>query len=129
MKKRIVLIIIIIILIGAGTVLGVILHNKSTNIIGEFKLSDYQYFLDNFSSDTRVEEIDNDEEAKAQAEKIWIEHFGREVKREKPYNVSYDSENNVWMVYGSLPRYYSAGGEAYILIQSDGRVLAIWHYK
>ena len=131
MNKKILLVAIIIILIG-GVILGICLFKDETNnVVGEFKLSDFQNDINRHSLDKMVEKINNAEEAKVQAEKLWIENFGRFVKREKPYNVSYDSANKVWLVYGSLPgklgEYF--GGVAYILIQTDGKVLAIWHGK
>lgn len=130
MNKKILLTAAIIIILIGGVLLGVfMLKDKTNNVVGEFKLSDYQFFLDNFSVNITVKEINNAEEAKIQAEKLWIEIFEKkEIKWEKPYNVSYDPSNKVWLVYGSLPKNY-LGGVAYILIQQNGKVLAIWHEK
>ncbi|MEL7570680.1 MAG: NTF2 fold immunity protein [Eubacteriaceae bacterium] len=129
MNKKLLFIAILIIIIGGGFTQVFLLKDKTNNVVGEFTLSDYQYFLDNYPSDKSVKEIDNADEAKIQAEKLWIEIFEKkEIKWEKPYNVSYDPSNKVWLVYGSLPKNY-LGGVAYILIQQNGKVLAIWHEK
>ena len=58
-----------------------------------------------------------------------IEIYGESVKNKKPYNVSFDEQNQVWMIQGTLPKNWD-GGVPHILIQkSDGRILAIWHDK
>lgn len=113
-----------------GVLLSFFFINKNSNKgIGEFKLSDYQSFLDKFSSDKVVGNIDNTEIAKAQAEKVWIEIYGNNIKEKRPYEVLFDNENQVWLVQGRLPKNRD-GGVPYILIQkSDGKVLAVWHDK
>ena len=45
-----------------------------------------------------------------------------------PYIISYDKENDIWLVQAGLWGF--AGGGAHILINgSDGRILYIWNYK
>ncbi|MDR0286375.1 MAG: YbbC/YhhH family protein [Clostridiales bacterium] len=81
-----------------------------------------------FSSDRVVGTTENVQQAKEKAESVWIEIYGKEKKRNKPYEVFYDEYEEVWLVMGTLPPKYSAGGVPYILIKkSDGKVLAVWH--
>jgi len=122
-KNRVLLTFIVILFIGS--LLGFFLLNMN---VGDFKLSDYQSFVNDYPSDKTVEKIDNAAVAKVQAEKVWILTYGEDVKEEKPYKVSYDSTSKVWLVTGSLPM-FSLGGVAKILIQTDGKVLAVWHEK
>ena len=50
------------------------------------------------------------------------------IGRLPPYIVSYDKENDIWLVQAGLWGFI--GGGAHILINaSDGRVLYIWNYK
>lgn len=127
-NKKIMLIAVVIILIG-GVLLGLLLLNGNSNLdVEEFKLSDYQSFINNFPSDKTVDMIHDVTDAKIQAEKVWVEYYSESVKGEKPYTVSYDSANKVWLVTGTLPTDYM-GGVPYILIQTDGIVLAVWHTK
>lgn len=128
MNKKILLVAIIIILIG-GVLLGFFLYNKNSNMdIGEFKLSDYQSFLDKFPSDKSVIEIENAVVAREQAEKIWIGIYGNNIKDRKPYSVLFDETNGVWLIQGSLPKNWD-GGVPHILIKTDGKILAVWHDK
>lgn len=103
---------------------------------GTFDLDDYTYYLECFfpDEDLILGPIGNAEIAKKKAEKVWVEIYGEKVKNEEPYNVAFDEENQVWLVFGSLPKRdgngYATGGTAHILIQkSDGKVLAVWHTK
>lgn len=128
MDKKILLVAIVTILIGE-VLLGLFLLNKNSNKdAGEFKLSDYQSFINNFPSEKMVDAIGSAAEAKKQAEKLWVEIYGESVKDNKPYIVLYDSANKVWLVKGSIPK-NTIGGVPNILIQADGKVLAVWHDK
>ncbi len=126
MDKKILLAAIVTIFIGE-ILLGLFLLNKNSNKdAGEFKLSDYQSFINNFPSEKMVDAIGSAAEAKKQAEKLWVEIYGESVKDNKPYIVFYDSANKVWLVKGSIPK-NTIGGVPNILIQADGKVLAVWH--
>lgn len=107
-----------------------VLLNKPEDKVNEFSLSEYSNYIENFSSDKILGEIDNEKIAKEKAESVWIELYGDQIKREKkPYIVSFDPNNQVWLVTGSLPK-NMLGGVPYILIQKpDGKVLAVWHDK
>jgi|GEM_PF-1883909 len=102
--------------------------------VDSFSLAEYNYYIENFPLDRIVGFIDSSEDAIREAESIWIELFGEKVKKQRPYKVSFDEENQVWLVEGTLhqpdayPNVVVLGGVAYLLIQkSDGRVLAVWH--
>ena len=98
-------------------------------LVGEFELSDYQYFVENFSSEEILGEIIDSKDAIIKAEKTWIKIYGEGIKDEKPYRIFYDSKNDVWLIQGSLQS-NSVGGVANILITgNNGKVLAVWHEK
>lgn len=42
--------------------------------------------------------------AKKYALQIWLEVYGKEVQRMKPYKVYWDDENNAWLVTGTLKK-------------------------
>lgn len=106
----------------------VIIQNKSPNV-KEFELNDYQYYIDNFSSEDNLGNIIDSRDAINKAEIIWIKLYGESIKKEKPYQVFYDKKNGVWLVQGTL-RYNMKGGVANILIQNEtGKILAVWHGK
>ena len=93
-----------------------------------FSLSDYQFFLDNFSYSGTVERISDEETAIEKAEEVWLGVFGGNIIEKKPYVAYYDAETDTWLVKGTLPD-NSFGGVPYAIIQSDGQVLAVWHDK
>lgn len=81
--------------------------------------------------------INDAKSAVAEAEKIWNARYGkRTIRNEKPFRVSYDNENRVWYVRGTLKGSNLAsflgiskkGGTAYFIVKKDsGEVLAIGH--
>ena len=129
MKKRIMIIcglLLIVVLVG-----GIIIYNYfETARVKPFNLKDQTYYLQaiqDFPSDKYLGEISNAEQAKEKAINEWLDLFGDKINNEKPYQVFFDEENDVWLVKGSLPK-WRKGGVAYILIRkSDGKILAIWH--
>ncbi len=72
--------------------------------------------------------VNSASEAKKMAEREWFKLYGVwKTIKERPYKVSYDPENEVWFVRGTLPD-GMVGGTASILIRrEDGKVLALWH--
>lgn len=119
-------------IVSIAVLVGVVLMkflNAKTPVVQDFEISEYQYYLDNFPSNKTLGPILKAEDAVKKAEEIWVELYGLQVKREKPYRVFFDAKNEIWLVTGSL-RFYSVGGVANILIQCDtGSVLAVWHDK
>lgn len=106
----------------------ILFYKNSENKIQDFKLEDYNQEIIQFKSDKDVTKIENSEDAKNKAEKIWCEIYGNEIKEMKPYKVLYDTKKQVWLVKGTIKENY-IGGIPYILVQSNGKVLAIWHDK
>ena len=89
----------------------------------------FKYYIDNFSSEDDVGSITDAADAIKKAEKIWIEAYGKQVKKEKPYQVFYDENSGIWLVQGTL-RANSVGGVANFLADGKtGKVLAVWHEK
>lgn len=111
-----------------GGILVVIIKNKSPEI-KTFEVSEYQYYIDNFSSEDNLGFISDSKELLKKVEVIWIKQYGERIKKQKPYQVFYDEANGIWLVRGTL-RSNVLGGVANILVDNDtGKVLAVWHDK
>lgn len=134
MKKKLlcgIVIALAILFIGGGIYMVLLkkTESKNTDTVGTFKLKDYSYYIENFPSDKVLGSINSAQTAKENAEVIWVEIYGESTKEKKPYEVSFDDENQVWFVQGTLPKNWD-GGVPHILIQkADGTVLAVWHDK
>ena len=129
-KKKMFLVVAIVILVACivGGVFMIIIKNKSPQI-KTFNLSEYLYFIDNFSSEDCLGSIFDSKELLKKVESIWIKKFGERVKAEKPYQIFYDEQNGVWLVQGTLPA-DMMGGVANIIVENNtGKVLALWHEK
>ena len=127
-KKKNVFLLLLILVIFIGGVFMVIVQNKSP-VVENFKSSDYQYYIDNFSSEENVGSIIDAKDAIKKSEIIWIKLYGENIKKEKPFKVFYDAKSEIWLVRGTL-RSNMMGGVANILIDNDtGKVLAVWHDK
>ena len=111
-----------------GGILVVIITNKSPEI-KTLEASEYQYYIDNFSSEDNLGFISDSKELLKKVEVIWIKQYGERIKNQKPYQVFYDEANGIWLVHGTL-RSNMLGGVANILVDNDtGKVLAVWHDK
>ena len=68
--------------------------------------------------------------AKKIAEAVWAPIYGKEhIEEEKPFQAVL-TNNEVWVVQGSLPKRFDMGGTAYIEINKrDGRILKVTHGK
>lgn len=101
--------------------------------VENFNLEDYNSYINNFSSDKVLGSTYDAKDAKKKAELVWIELYGDNVKKEKPYKVFYDTNNNAWLVMGSFHKGLlnnKTGGIAYIIILKEtGKVVAVWHDK
>ena len=130
MVKRKVLFIFLLVLFIAFIfgILVVIIKNKSPEI-KTFEVSEYQYYIDNFSSEDNLGFISDSKELLKKVEVIWIKQYGERIKNQKPYQVFYDEANGIWLVHGTL-RSNIKGGVANILVDNyTGKVLAVWHDK
>ena len=111
-----------------GVILVVIIKNKSPDI-KTFEVNEYQYYIDNFSSEDNLGFISDSKDLLKKVEAIWIKRYGKRIKNQKPYQVFYDEANGIWLVQGTL-RSDMMGGVANILVDNDtGKVLAVWHDK
>ena len=111
-----------------GVILVVIIKNESPEI-KTFEVSEYQYYIDNFSSEDNLGFISDSKDLLKKVEAIWIKRYGKRIKNQKPYQVFYDEANGIWLVQGTL-RSDMMGGVANILVDNDtGKVLAVWHDK
>ena len=127
-RKKNVFLLLLILVIFIGGVFMVIVQNKSP-VVENFKSSDYQYYIDNFSSEENVGSIIDAKDAIKKSEIIWIKLYGENIKKEKPFKVFYDAKSEIWLVQGTL-RSNMMGGVANILVDNDtGKVLAVWHDK
>ncbi len=120
-------------------------------ITTRIKQGDYQKNIDMSSESdwfrSKIEELNNTlpseylTDAKAAAERaetVWFDIYGEEeIKKQQPYRVSFDEQNSIWVVEGTLrlwpfPAWLipMAGGTAYIVMQQeDGKILAYGHGK
>lgn len=100
------------------------------NTVGTFNLDNYSDKIERFYSGEILGPTLTAEDAKEKALPILKEKFGVETfKRKEPYNVSYDSNNRAWHVFGSLTKGCVGGVTHVIITQDDGIVLAVWGEK
>lgn len=112
-----------------GIILAILIfYENSANKIQEFNLIEYEKEIEQFKSERVIDKIENSKDAIKEAEKVWNEIYGDKIKELKPYEVLYDTKNQVWLVKGTIKENY-IGGVPYILVQANGKVLAIWHDK
>jgi len=128
-KKKVLFIFLLVLFMAfIGGILVVIIKNKSPEI-KTFEVSEYQYYIDNFSSEETLGFISDSKDLLKKVEIIWIKQYGERIKNQKPYQVFYDETNGIWLVHGTLQS-NMLGGVANILIDNDtGKVLAVWHDK
>ena len=114
-----------------GVVIALVATHSNSDFEAEtFSFEEYKGYVGGlYSFDKTWGKITGSEDAKAKAEKTWLEIYGEDVKQEKPYNVFFDEQAGVWFVTGTLPA-NMLGGVANILMEHDsGKVLAVWHTK
>ena len=132
MKKKVFVFTFIISLILIGGVVFIIVlrtNYQNDKIIKTFTTNDYQYYIDNYSTERYLGKIKDYKDAKEKAELMWLELYGLNIKNKKPFVVYYDSSYGIWLVSGSMPK-NTVGGVPYILLrEADGKVKAVWHDK
>ena len=126
MKKITVSVLIIVFVV---VIMQIVINSYGGNLkIKSFELSDYEDVLIEYSSDEILGEISDVEELLKKVEKLWINTYGNDIKKEKPYHIYFDEQENVWLVHGTCHETF--GGYAYALIEDGtGKVLAVWHDK
>lgn len=101
----------------------------SGNLSVEAIKRDAEYFGKKLDLPDNVEPVDSAAAARKAAVKVWNEIYGKHhIEGEKPYKVQYDAEHEVWHVRGTLHA-ASLGGVAEILIEKNGKIIAVWHGK
>ncbi|MBO5076339.1 MAG: hypothetical protein J5584_01930 [Clostridia bacterium] len=130
MKKAVIVILAVAVLAAVGASVILIAYDQSVfSKVRPFDVDDYQEFIDTFPSNECLGKISGKADAVKKAETVFIKIYGKQVKKERPYQIFYDEEAEVWLVQGSLPS-YKIGGVANIIIENDtGKVLAVWHEK
>ena len=96
-----------------------------------FSLEDYSEFVDTpiGYQDSHLGKITTASDAKKAAVKVFRDVYADDfLMQTVPYIVSYDSENNVWLVQAG--KYFIPEWGAHIIIDaSDGKILGLWNYK
>ncbi len=104
---------------------------KETDTYATFSLDDYEEEIQRFSENNKLAPINSAKEAKAAALQLWAETFEERdllTDSRAPRNAYFDAENDVWLIKDTLPD-GTVGGCHYALIQTDGKVLAVWGTK
>ena len=126
MKKIVIFVLVFLLFVGA---VAYCYFNPPVVGVGTFSVNEFSEDIEKFSSNEVLGEVLTGKAAIQKAEKLWIDLYGKDIVKEKPYKVYFDEENQAWLVNGSLPYGYD-GGVAYVIIRkTDGKVLAVWHEK
>lgn len=105
------------------------INQNEALLIGDFEVSDYQYYIENCPSEEIIGSVNDVNILVKSVEEIWVIKYGESVRKQKPYQVLYDEEAEIWLVQGTLS-HGKMGGVANILVANGtGKVLAIWHEK
>ena len=76
--------------------------------------------------------VETEEDVLRNVEIIWIEIYGEElIKSERPYNISFDTDRNLWFVAGSF-NYgdHAVGGVAFAVVSKEsGKLLDVGHFE
>ena len=95
----------------------------------DFDISQYKEELYSFQwQGDSIAPVNSVEEAAKAAEQLWNAVFDYDIETKRPFIVSYDETNKIWLIKGSM-RELRGGGVPYALITIDGKVLAIWHTR
>ena len=103
--------------------------NKPYEKGSDFDISQYKEELYSFQwQGDSIAPVNSVEEAAKAAGQLWNVVFDYDIETERPFIVSYDETNKIWLIKGSM-RELKGGGVPYALITIDGKVLAIWHTR
>jgi len=92
--------------------------------VGTFDMEEYQWYLEHFSVDIHVGEVNDADTAIAKARSLWSEEYGGDFPVEK-IKVAYNAAEECWLIrYKENP--HALGGAQAALIKKNGEVLAIW---
>ena len=154
MKPNTIILIILVAAVILALVVSVILPSSSKEEIilvplesitivdgGSFALGAYGEYLVDFSSNQTTQPPENGTDAVHAAVSIWrdVYYYSKlESPHSYPHDVldglssiiyMHDAQNDCWLIYGQLPSTTPpiAGGVPYMILKSDGTVLAVWH--
>lgn len=104
--------------------------------IGEFslyELSNIDDLLENYTPAEAIylEKYGTPEEAATSMEEIWIRKIYRNQEEyaldDRPYIVSEDKENNLWLIEGNTGEQVAPGGTHHAVVsKEDGKVIIFW---
>ena len=96
-----------------------------------FRLEDYRDTMEQFPSEESFGPITDTEFLLEKAEDLWIRIYGKDIRDQRPYLLSYDETAGVWLIRGTFPYPDNyVGGVANMLVENaTGNVLAVWHEK
>lgn len=103
----------------------ILICNNNSNICF---LNEYKNEIEQFSSALVYENINDKFMAESVALDIWVDIYGESIYRSRPFVVELDECHKIYLVKGTLNKDF-LGGVPYLLIQQDGKVLAVWHTK
>jgi hypothetical protein len=61
------------------------------------------------------------------AEAVWLPIYGKDIYKERPYQVIKEGGN--WVVSGTLPPNVVGGTAVAVIAQQDGRIINVFHTK
>lgn len=126
MKKRIILTVLVVLIICVLVSCIVPFYR-----VRNFCLDDYSEFLNApvSYSEPHLGKINNASEARSVAKKVFKEVYAEYFMAATfPYIVSYDSQNDIWLVQAGkcfIPEW----GAHIVINASDGKILGLWNYK
>ncbi len=114
--------------------------------VKSFSISEYQEYIDEHDGYmelykeyypelyiTSIAPFSDADTLRTIADELWVEIYGEEsMKEQKPYQVFYDDENDVWFICGTFKKSIFVsrkGGVAHMIVKPDGKILAYWHTK
>ena len=80
-RRKYILIVFAAAVLAAGIFVILILNKDRAIEVKAFDTGDYQYYIDNFSSEDDVGSITDAADAIKKAEKIWIEAYGKQKRK------------------------------------------------
>jgi hypothetical protein len=128
-KTRLILILCAVgVVLLCGGALAIYLKVQSDNSVGKFNVSDYSSYTQKYGV-MKADYVATADNAKLIAEAVWGSIYGKDSGIRKPYKVSFDSANKVWLVQGAVPGGQSGAMPSILIQQGDAKVLAVWYDK
>lgn len=116
-----------VLLIGAA-VLAICLKNRADNAVGKFNVADYAAYTQKYGV-MKADYVSTADNARQIAEAVWASIYGKDAGIRKPFKVSFDDANKVWLVQGAQQKDQPGAVPSILIQQGDGRILAVWYDK